>query len=204
MISLSAAGGHTHALASSGQAWPIQSYQPQQYNPYQHWGMHGGANHARSQSGGTPPVSKSNKQSTRAPSNSNTHTGSKRSSKSSKRPSKSSKSGKSSAGSAKGEGVQRSSSDEMFAGGAQVQANKKETGKKVTTATLQKGQTAAISRVLNDQEEEEVPAAGSCLGQFWGTNRRVKKKKEMPRAPQITAPVVQSGGEGTGVRLGCW
>ena len=196
---MGAAGGQTHAMASSGQAWPVQSYNPQQYNPYQvpmqHWGINGGANHARARSSAPP---QSSKRRSGTPSSSNTHTCSKRSSQSSKRHAKS----KASSASAKGEGVVRSGSDELFAGGAKAKADSKQ--KKGATAELQKGQTTAISRVLNEEEEEEVAAAGGCLGHFWGANRKVKKKREMPRAPRITAPVVQQGGEGLGVKLGCW
>ena len=73
------------------------------------------------------------------------------------------------------------------------------------TASLRQGNTAEITKMLNKEEQDEAPvAAGGCLGQFWGTNRPTKKK-EMPRAPKITAPVIESkGAEGLGVRVGCW
>ena len=75
----------------------------------------------------------------------------------------------------------------------------------VTKASLRKGQTAEISKMLNEEAQEEPRVAqGGCLGQFWGTNRPAKKK-EMPRAPKITAPVIESkGAESLGVRIGCW
>lgn len=215
---LSTAGNNGATAYGTGPQPPWQGQQqcqPQMFPQYpmpMGYGFQNGANGDNSQ----VPNAPSNKKLGAAHRSSSNHTrGSKRSSKSSKKHAapKSYRSGKTSVASAKGEGVRHESSGEIIVGPGgtstgegQGQAQKDQTGKlSVSKAkgTLNKGQTAEVTKALNEVEQEEQ-VSGGCLGQFWGANRKVKKKKDMPRAPKITAPVIESQkGDRLGVRLGC-
>jgi hypothetical protein len=126
-------------------------------------------------------------------------------------------SGRVSVASAKGEGLMKGNESSegicvgtSSTGGESPAIAERDQGKKAKTAAsakLLKGQTAAISQVLTAKAEPEevAPPPGGFFRQFWGANRQVKTKKALPRAPTITAPVIESQkGDRVGVRLGCW